>query len=124
MALYVLSSVLKVRKLGTSMSFFESEVVQQESQDIFSTYQSLLKMGSQYGKFDRDGKVLYIEQMETIMERFQIMMKRMELSEDFSAQMTMEQLKTQLGQAGMTPAQMFDNTRKTLDRMKEQLEPK
>jgi Domain of unknown function (DUF1825) len=104
------------------MSFFESEIVQHEAQEIFSTYQSLIQMGSQYGKFDRDGKLLYIEQMETIMERFQIMMKRMELSEDFSAQMTIEQLKTQLGQAGMTPAQMFENTRKTLDRMKEQLD--
>ena len=104
------------------MSFFESEIVQQESKDIFSTYQSLIQMGSQYGKFDRDGKVLYIEQMETIMERFQIMMKRLELSDDFSAKMTIEQLKTQLAQAGMTPAQMFDNTRKTLDRMKEELD--
>ena len=104
------------------MSFFESEVVQREAQEIFSTYQSLIQMGSQYGKFDRDGKILYIEQMEAIMERFQIMMKRLELSEDFSAQMTIEQLKTQLAQAGMTPAQMFANTKSTLDRMKAQLE--
>jgi len=104
------------------MAFFDSEIVQQEAQDIFQTYQALIQMGSQYGKFDRDGKVLYIDQMEVILERFQIMMKRLELSDDFSAKMTIEQLKTQLGQVGMTPAQMFDNTRKTLDRMKAQIE--
>ena len=35
-------------------------------------------------------------------------MKRFELSEDFMAQMTVQQLKTQLNQFGMTPQQMFD----------------
>ena len=104
------------------MAFFDSEIVQQESQEIFQTYQSLVQMGSHYGKFDRDGKCLYIEQMETILGRFEIMMKRLELSDDFSAKMTIEQLKTQLEQVNMTPAQMFGNTRKTLERMKEQLD--
>jgi hypothetical protein len=104
------------------MAFFDSEIVQQESQEIFQTYQSLVQMGSHYGKFDRDGKGLYIEQMETILGRFEIMMKRLELSDDFSAKMTIEQLKTQLEQVNMTPAQMFGNTRKTLERMKEQLD--
>ncbi|MEB3295635.1 MAG: DUF1825 family protein [Synechococcales bacterium] len=103
------------------MGFFDSEIVQQEAKDVFQTYQSLVQMGSQYGKFDREGKILYIEQMEAVMERFKIMLKRFELAEDFSARMTIEQLKTQLGQFGMTPQQMFDNMEKTLERMKEQL---
>ncbi|MBD2329729.1 DUF1825 family protein [Alkalinema sp. FACHB-956] len=105
------------------MSFFESEIVQQEAKDVFQTYQSLIELGSHYGKFDRDGKIKYIEQMEEVMDRFKIMMKRLELSDDFSARMTIEQLKTQLGQFGMTPQQMFDNMRITLDRMKAQIGP-
>ncbi|MGF1672565.1 MAG: DUF1825 family protein, partial [Rivularia sp. (in: cyanobacteria)] len=48
--------------------------------------------------------------------------KRFELSEDFMAQMTIEQLKTQLNQFGVTPQQMFDQMNLTLERMKADLE--
>lgn len=104
------------------MGFFDSEIVQQEAKQLFTDYQSLIQLGSDYGKFDREGKKLYIEQMETIMERYRIFMKRFELSEDFMAQMTMEQLKTQLNQFGITPQQMFDQMHLTLERMKSELE--
>jgi len=49
-------------------------------------------------------------------------MKRFELSEDFQAKMTVEQLKTQLSQLGITPDQMFDQMNKTLIRMKDELD--
>jgi ribonucleotide reductase alpha subunit len=104
------------------MGFFDSEIVQQESRKLFEDYQHLLQLGTQYGKFDRDGKKMYIEQMEGMMERYQIFMKRLELSEDFSAQMTIQQLMTQMSQFGMTPQQMFEQMRTTLDRMKMQAE--
>ncbi|MBE9068992.1 DUF1825 family protein [Leptolyngbya cf. ectocarpi LEGE 11479] len=100
------------------MSFFDSEIVQQEATKLFQDYQALMQLGSSYGKFDRDGKKLYIEQMESIMDRYRVFMKRFELSEDFTAQLTMEQLKTHLGQFGMTPQKMFEQMQVTLDRMK------
>jgi hypothetical protein len=49
-------------------------------------------------------------------------MKRFELSEDFQAKLTVEQLRTQLGQFGLTPERMFEQMQLTLERMKEQLE--
>jgi len=104
------------------MGFFDSEIVQEEAKKLFEDYQSLIALGSDYGKFDREGKKLYIEQMEAIMDRYKIFMKRFELSEDFMAQMTVEQLKTQLGQFGMTPQQMFDQMHFTLERMKAEIE--
>jgi hypothetical protein len=104
------------------MGFFDSEIVQQEAKQLFEDYQALLKVGNNYGKFDREGKKLFIEQMEAMMERYRIFMKRFELSEDFMAQMTVEQLKTQLGQFGITPQQMFDQMNSTLQRMKTELE--
>lgn len=105
------------------MGMFDSEIVQQEAMKLFQDYQALMQLGNSYGKFDREGKKLYIEQMESIMERYRIFMKRFELSEDFMAQMTMEQLKTQLGQFGMTPQQMFDQMHQTLERMKAEIGP-
>jgi hypothetical protein len=104
------------------MGFFDSEIVQEEAKKLFEDYQSLIALGGDYGKFDREGKKIYIEQMEAIMDRYKIFMKRFELSEDFMAQMTVEQLKTQLGQFGMTPQQMFDQMRFTLERMKSEIE--
>lgn len=104
------------------MGFFDSEIVQQEAKQLFEDYQSLIKLGADYGKFDREGKKLYIEQMEAIMDRYRVFMKRFELSEDFMAQMTVEQLKTQLGQFGMTPQQMFEQMHLTLERMKTEIE--
>ncbi len=103
------------------MSFFESEIVQREAMQLFQDYQALMQVGSNYGKFDREGKILYIEKMEEMMERYHIFMKRFELSEDFAAKMTVEQLKTQLSQFGVTPEQMFAQMHQTLERMKSQV---
>ncbi|MGV0023761.1 DUF1825 family protein [Phormidesmis priestleyi] len=104
------------------MGIFDSELVQNEAKKLFEDYQSLMQLGNGYGKFDRDGKILFIEQMEAIMDRYKIFMKRFELSEDFQAQMTVEQLKTQLGQFGITPQQMFDQMNRTLERMKAEID--
>jgi hypothetical protein len=104
------------------MGFFDSEIVQQEAMQLFQDYQNLMQLGSSYGKFDREGKILYIERMEEMMERYRIFMKRFELSEDFTAKMTVEQLKTQLNQFGITPQQMFDQMHQTLERMKSEID--
>jgi phosphoenolpyruvate carboxylase len=103
------------------MGFFDSEVVQQEAKQLFEDYQSLMQLGSEYGKFDREGKKIFIEKMEELMERYKIFMKRFELSEDFMAQMTVQQLKTQLSQFGITPEQMFAQMHMTLERMKSEI---
>lgn len=105
------------------MSFFESEIVQQEAKALFEEYQTLVQLGGDYGKFDREGKIMFIDKMENLMERYRIFMKRFELSDDFMAQMTVQQLQTQLSQFGMTPQQMFDQMNMTLERMKQQIEP-
>lgn len=104
------------------MGFFDSEIVQQEAKQLFEDYQSLMELGSEYGKFDRQGKQIFIDKMEELMERYKIFMKRFELSEDFMAQMTVQQLKTQLSQFGITPQQMFDQMNVTLERMKSEIQ--
>lgn len=103
------------------MGFFDSEIVQAEAKSLFEDYQNLVQLGSDFGKFDREGKKMFIEQMENVMDRYKIFMKRFELSDDFMAQMAVEQMKTQLGQFGMTPQQMFDQMNLTLERMKAQI---
>ena len=104
------------------MGFFESDIVQDEAKRLFADYQSLMQLGGEYGKFDREGKKLFIERLEELMDRYRVFMKRFELSEDFQAKLTVEQLRTQLSQFGITPEQMFEQMNLTLERMKTQLE--
>jgi len=104
------------------MGFFESDIVQEEAKQLFTDYQELMKLGSEYGKFDREGKKMFIRKMESLMDRYKVFMKRFELSEDFQAKMTVEQLKTQLNQFGITPEQMFEQMNQTLMRMKDEVE--
>jgi hypothetical protein len=104
------------------MAFFDSEIVQDEARSLFTDYQQLMELGGGYGKFDREGKKLFIERMEGLMDRYKVFMKRFELSEDFQAKLTVEQLRTQLGQFGLTPDGMFAQMNLTLERMKGELE--
>jgi len=104
------------------MGFFDSEIVQQEARNLFQDYQSLMELGSNYRKFDREGKKLFITQMEDVMDRFAIFMKRFELSNDFMAHMAMKQLQLQLGNFGVTPQQMFTQMQQTLELMKSELD--
>jgi len=112
---------LKVAGLK-DMSIFDSEIVQQEARQLFEDYQTLVSLGGSYGKFDREGKRRFIAEMESVMERYRIFMKRFELSDDFMAQVTMQQLKTQLDSVGITPQQMFDQMNTTLERMRAEIE--
>ena len=104
------------------MAFFDSEIVQGEAKRLCGDYQQLMQLGGEYGKFDREGKKLCIVRMEELMDRYRVFMKRFELSDDFQAKLTVEQLRTQLSQFGMTPEQMFEQMHLTLERMKAELE--
>ena len=50
------------------MGFFESDIVQEEAKKLFTDYQELMKLGSDYGKFDREGKKMFIKKMEYLMD--------------------------------------------------------
>ena len=104
------------------MAFFDSDIVQEEAKRLFGDYQQLMQLGGDYGKFDREGKKKFIDTMEELMERYRVFMKRFELSEDFQAKLPVEQLRSQLGQFGITPEQMFEQMQGTLERMKTQLD--
>jgi Domain of unknown function (DUF1825) len=104
------------------MGFFDSDIIQQEAKQLFEDYQQLTQLGSKYGKFDRDGKIAFIDQMESLLDRYKVFMKRFELSDDFMAKMTVEQMNTQMSQFGMTAIQMFEQMNQTLERMKREID--
>jgi len=104
------------------MSFFESEIVQQEAQVLMRDFQTLMQLGGEYGKFDREGKRIFIERWEELLERQRIFMKRMELSDDFMAKMQVNQMQEMLGKMGVNPAQMYEHMTHALERMKAEIQ--
>ncbi|MEN9205311.1 MAG: DUF1825 family protein [Thermostichales cyanobacterium BF4_bins_65] len=104
------------------MGFFDSEIVQQEAQALMRDFQMLMQLGSNYGKFDREGKRIFIEQWEALLERQRIFMKRMELSDDFMAKMQVTQMHEMLGKLGVNPAQMYEHMSHALERMKAEIQ--
>ena len=56
------------------MAFFDSDIVQDEAKRLFSDYQQLMQLGSEYGKFDREGKKKFIETMEDLMGRYRCLL--------------------------------------------------
>jgi hypothetical protein len=103
------------------MGFFDSDIVQKEAAQFMQDYQSLTALGGNYGQFDRAGKEMYIEQMEDLLSRYRVFLKRMELSDDFMAQMSMKQMHEQIGTLGVSPAQMFEQMERSLARMKQEI---
>ncbi|WP_218081913.1 DUF1825 family protein [Anthocerotibacter panamensis] len=103
------------------MGFFDSPIVQEEAHRFMVDYQSLVALGSNYGKFDRVGKEMYIQQMEELLDRYSIFMKRMDLSDDFQAQVAMKDLQEQLKTFGIQPQQMFEHMTLRLRQMKQEI---
>ncbi|KAG6558245.1 hypothetical protein Mapa_000428 [Marchantia paleacea] len=98
-------------------SFFKSSVVQNEIGRLQADYKNLLKIGRKYGQFDREGKKFYIEEMRTLIERWQIFYKRMELSDDFTAKLCAKQLKTTGGPLGLSNVELVTTLYVALDDM-------
>ena len=51
------------------MSFFKSEQVQTNLQDIFETYQEVASMTSQLGKMDREERLDHIEDCKVLIDK-------------------------------------------------------
>ena len=64
--------ILRSKKI--ELGFFESDIVEEEAKKLFTDYQELMKLGSDYGKFDREGKKMFIKKMESLMDRYKVFM--------------------------------------------------
>ncbi|KAJ7526070.1 hypothetical protein O6H91_17G080200 [Diphasiastrum complanatum] len=107
---------------AAQQAFFESSIVQAESDSLRVDYSALLKLGRKYGKFDREGKVSYVEEMKKLVERWQIFVKRMELVDDFSAKCAVNKLRTEVGPLGLSNLDLADSMYIVLDEMKKDAE--
>jgi len=67
------------------MSFFESELVQQEMKDISKLQEKVYGNVFIFPSLDREGKLRHINDLETLMEKQKILYVRLALSDDSDA---------------------------------------
>lgn len=72
--------------------------------------------------FDREGKLIFIERAKDVVDRYSVFLTRLKLSEEFSAQMFIKQYQLKLQEVGMTMDSLFQNTMKSLDMMRSEIE--
>lgn len=82
--------------------FFDSPIVRAEGQALMRDQEALRRLGRGYGNFDAAGKRRYVQEMESLFERWLVMVKRLELSPDFTAQLHRRQLLDHIADGGMT----------------------
>ena len=105
-----------------SGGFFSSPVVIDEGQRLMRDHAEMLRLGQKYKSFDREGKLAYVSQMESIFDRWKVFLKRFELSDDFQAQLYLKQLDAWLSRFGMKRADMLQNLEMSLDMMRQEAE--
>lgn len=63
-------------------SFFESEIVRQEIQSIYKQLEDQMKLWPKFPDFDSQGKRYFIDASLSLLEKLDINLRRMELSDD------------------------------------------
>ncbi|KAF6002510.1 hypothetical protein CCYA_CCYA10G2907 [Cyanidiococcus yangmingshanensis] len=101
---------------------FGSPVVLEEGNRLMRDHAELLRLGQKYKLFDREGKLAYIAQMESVFDRWKVFLKRFELSADFQAQLYLKQLDAWLSQFGMRREDLLRNLEVSLDMMRQEAE--
>ncbi|KAK1857608.1 hypothetical protein I4F81_000224 [Pyropia yezoensis] len=91
-----------LRMAGRSSGGGDAPIVRAEGQALMRDQEALRRLGRGYGNFDAAGKRRYVQEMESLFERWLVMVKRLELSPDFTAQLHRRQLLDHIADGGMT----------------------
>ena len=106
--------------------FFESEVVQEELQDITDLQQELYGAMLEFGSLSDEDKMDHIELLIELLEKQRIMYTRLSLSDDPTAKELLENLKKSVQLLGFPPnttvQTLFDTMKETIDNLKKQVD--
>ena len=105
-------------------SFFQSENVKGEMQDIMDLQKELYKVIAQFPQMSNEAKWHHIETIKELLEKQQIMWTRITLSDDPEAKQMKENLmkgSKELGFGDADLGSVFNNMRTTLDAMQKTL---
>ena len=107
------------------MSFFKSDIVQQELKEIGELQEKIYKKVWEFPNMDASDKLVHIELLEELLIKQRVLYTRMTLSDDPAAKEMKESIMVQARQLGFPPdvdlAYVFGNMTHIIDNMKKSL---
>ena len=108
------------------MSFFKSDIVRGDIQEMLELQQFCFRSAMNFVLLDPDRKMQYFEALETLIDKQKVFYARAKLSDDPEAKSVIETMKQGVIMLGAEPdtsiESMFDQLLLTVQRMKQQLE--
>jgi hypothetical protein len=108
------------------MSFFESELVQEEMKKISELQEKIYQKVFSFASMDDQDKFEHIEMLEELLKTQQILYARMSLSDDPNAKDMKENIMNSAVQLGFPPdvdlTYVFSNMTNIIDNMKKSLD--
>ena len=105
--------------------FFDSEIVQQELNDINKMQQEVYSHMVNFGALSDDDRADHIEMLINLLEKQRVMYTRLSLSDDPLAKKMKEQLENSVQLMGFPPGTsiqvLFDGMDQTIKNLKQQL---
>jgi GTPase Era involved in 16S rRNA processing len=107
------------------MSFFSSEIVQQEMKEISELQEKIYEKVFAFSTMDKNDKLQHVEMLEELLNKQRVLYTRMTLSDDPAAKEMKESILTQAKQLGFPPdvdlSYVFGNMTHIIDNMKKSL---
>ena len=104
------------------MSFFDSEIVQQEMKEISELQDEIYAKVFSFSSMDSDDKLQHVEMLETLLKKQKILYTRLSLSEDLEAKRMKENIIKSAKALGFPPdvdlGYVFSNMSAIIDTMK------
>lgn len=93
---------------------FQSELVIKEFSSLVKEISGLSSMSMKFPDFDLEGKKMYLDRMEDASNRYEVFIKRLELSQDPAAKEYLRSTNAQMLEGGFTLSQMFSGLKQSL----------
>lgn len=106
--------------------FFKSEMVRGDLQEMMELQQVCFRYAMSFPLLDKEKKKEYLEAMETLLDKQEIMYHRMKLSQDEEAQTVVENMQNAVimlgGDPNLSVSDMFSDLRRKVSVMMDKLE--
>ena len=107
-------------------SFFDSEIIQEELQEINSLQEEIYGTLLTFSAMDRDSKLENVEKLATLLEKQRVMYTRLSRSDDPKAIEMKENLRKSVALMGFPPETdlnlLFDSMNKTIESLKDYID--
>jgi len=107
------------------MSFFDSEIVQQEMKEISELQDEIYAKVFSFSSMDSDDKLEHVEMLENLLMKQKILYTRLSLSDDPEAKLMKENILKSAKQLGFPPdvdlGYVFSNMSAIIDTMKKSI---